>query len=72
MFGFHMYMETMLGISPYSYLYLKLAKIICLSYYLLCFLFNKIVEQEGSKSSAWKGRVGGERCLKQCIHIVSK
>jgi hypothetical protein len=34
----------MLGISLYSYPYLKLAKMIYLSYYLLCFLFNKIGE----------------------------
>jgi hypothetical protein len=38
----HMWMEAMLGISLYSYLYLQLAKMLCLSYYLLCFLFNKI------------------------------
>jgi hypothetical protein len=46
-------MEEMLGISLYSYLYLKLAKMLCLSYYLLCFLFNKIGE-EGRTGSAWK------------------
>jgi hypothetical protein len=33
----HKCMEAMLGISLYSYLYPKLAKIICLSYYLLGF-----------------------------------
>jgi hypothetical protein len=49
----HMCMEAMLGISPYSYPYLKLAKTLCLSYYLLCFLFNKIGE-EGRIGSAWK------------------
>jgi hypothetical protein len=27
---------------------------ICFSYYLLCFLFNKIREQEGRTGSAWK------------------
>jgi hypothetical protein len=67
----HMCMETMLGVSLYSYLYLKLAKTLCLSYYLLCFLFNKIGE-EGRTSSAWKWggwRVRGERWPKQCIHI---
>jgi hypothetical protein len=31
----------MVGISLYSYLYLKPAKMLCLSFYLLCFLFNK-------------------------------
>jgi hypothetical protein len=39
-------MET-LGISLYSYLYLKLAKTLCFSYYLLCFFSNKTTEQEG-------------------------
>jgi hypothetical protein len=33
-----------LGIFLYSYLYLKLAKMLCLSYYRLCLLFNKIGE----------------------------
>jgi hypothetical protein len=58
-----MYKEPMLGISLYSYLYLKLAKMLCLSYYLLCFLFNKI-EEEGRTSSAWKqGEMGeGKEC----------
>jgi hypothetical protein len=42
-----------------SYLYPKLAKTLCLSYYLLCFLFNKIGEEEGKTGSAWKqGFVG--------------
>jgi hypothetical protein len=45
-FAIHKCMETMLGISLYSYLHLKLVKMICLSYYLLCFLFNRIREQE--------------------------
>jgi hypothetical protein len=49
----HRCMEAMLGISLYSYLYLKLAKTLCLSYYPLCFLFNKIGE-EGRTGSAWK------------------
>jgi hypothetical protein len=61
-------MEAMLGISLYSYLYLKLAKMICLSDYLLCFLFNNIREQKGGTGSAWKqgGRrwrgEGGTKC----------
>jgi hypothetical protein len=49
------HMEELLGISLYSYLYAKLVKLKCLSYYLLCFLFNKIVE-EGGTGSAWKWR----------------
>jgi hypothetical protein len=51
----HKCTEAILGISPYSYLYLKLAKTLCLSYYRLCFLFNKIRE-EGRTGSAWKLR----------------
>jgi hypothetical protein len=50
----HKYMEATLGLSLHSYLYLKLAKMLCLSYYLLCFLFNKIGEQEGGTGSARK------------------
>jgi hypothetical protein len=54
-------MKAMPGISLYSYPYLKLAKMPCLSYYCLCLLFNKIGE-EGRTGSAWKrGGVGRER-----------
>jgi hypothetical protein len=49
----HKCIEAMPGISLYSYVYLKLAKMLCLSYYLLCFLFNKIGE-EGRTGSTWK------------------
>jgi hypothetical protein len=49
----HICMEAVLGISLYSCLYLKLAKMLCLSYYLLCLLFNKI-GAEGRTGSAWK------------------
>jgi hypothetical protein len=52
-----MCMEATLGISLYSYLYLKLAKMPCFSYYLLCLFFSKIREQEGT-GSVW--RQGGE------------
>jgi hypothetical protein len=55
-------MEAMLGISLYSYPYLKLAKTLCLSYYCLCLFFNKIGE-EGRTGSAWKQ--GGERGREQ-------
>jgi hypothetical protein len=67
----HMCMEAMLGISLYSCLYLNLAKMLCLSYYLLCFFFNKIREQEGITDSAWKCGVGvgGVRWPNQCIHM---
>jgi hypothetical protein len=56
----HKCMKAMLGISLYSYPYVKLAKMLCLSYYLLCFLFNKIGE-EGRTGSAWKQGGRGER-----------
>jgi hypothetical protein len=48
-------MEAMLGISLYSYLYPKLAKMLCLplqQIYLLCFVFNKIKQEEGRTGSA--------------------
>jgi hypothetical protein len=51
-------MKAMLGISLYIYLYLKLAKTLCLSGYLLWFLFNKIREQDdgiGSAQKQWGG-----------------
>jgi hypothetical protein len=53
-------METMLGISLYSYFYLKLAKMLCLSYYCLCVLFNKTGEEgrTGSAGSEWSGERG--------------
>jgi hypothetical protein len=60
----HMCMEAMLGISLYSYLYLKLAKMPSFSYYLLCFLFNKIGEQEGRTSSTQKQRVGTREAVR--------
>jgi hypothetical protein len=50
----HKCMEATLEISLYSYLYLKLAKTLSLSHYLLCFLFNKIGEQEGGTDSDQK------------------
>jgi hypothetical protein len=55
----HKCMEATLGISLYSYLYLKLAKTLCLSYYFLCSLFNKIAEQEGGTGSAGMREMGG-------------
>jgi hypothetical protein len=57
----YMCMEAMLGISLYSYAFLKLAKMLCLSYCCLCFLFNKIREQEGRTGSVqkWGGGLQG-------------
>jgi hypothetical protein len=48
----HKGIESTPGISLYGCLYLKLAKTLCLSYYVLCFLFSKIAEE--SRSSVWK------------------
>jgi hypothetical protein len=60
----HMCVEAMLGISLYSCHYLKLANMLCLSYYCLCLLFNKIGEK-GRTASAWKqGGWGGKRGLR--------
>jgi hypothetical protein len=63
-----MCMKAMLGISLYSYLNLKLAKMLHLSYYPLCFLFNKIRDQEGGVGSAWKSgwRGGGPNKVYTC------
>jgi hypothetical protein len=55
-----MCMEATLGISLYSCLHLKLAKTLYLSFYLLCFLFNKIGEQEDGSCSAQKWGCGGQ------------
>jgi hypothetical protein len=49
----HMCMEAMVGISLYSYLYLKLAKMICLSYYLLYFLFTRENQRRRDKWWWW-------------------
>jgi hypothetical protein len=42
----HICMVTTLGISLFSYLYFKLPKKLCFSYYFSYFLFNKIGQQE--------------------------
>jgi hypothetical protein len=55
----HMCREAMLGISLYSYLYLKLAKMLFLSYYHLCLLFKKIGE-EGRIGLCGREEHGGE------------
>jgi hypothetical protein len=65
-------MEVMLGISLYSYLNLKLAKMLCLSYYLLRFLFNKIGEQEGRTGSAQKQGMWGRGVAQTMYTHVSK
>jgi hypothetical protein len=56
----YMFMEAMLGMSLYSYPYVKLANTLCVSYYCLRLLFNKIGEK-GRTSSAWKPVGQGEK-----------
>jgi hypothetical protein len=64
----HKSMEAMPGIPLYSYLYLKGTTTLCLCYYLLGYLFNKIGEQEGGIGSAWK-REGGEVAQTMYTHV---
>jgi hypothetical protein len=60
----YIFMETTQRISLYSYIHLKLAKMLC--FYLTCFFFNKIGEQEGGTGSA-KGRGGdGPKNVSTC------
>jgi hypothetical protein len=53
-----MFCNSTRNLSAY-YLYLKLAKKLCFSCYLSCFLFNK-AEQQGGPGSAWKRGRGRE------------
>jgi hypothetical protein len=50
----HMCMEATLGISLYSYLYVKLAKTLSF-YYLLCFSLQKIGEEGRTGSTQKQG-----------------
>jgi hypothetical protein len=65
----HKCMEAMPGISLYNYLYLKLAKTLWLSCYLLCFLFNKIGGHEGRTGSAWKQEEDGGEAQTMYTHV---
>jgi hypothetical protein len=66
----HMCMEAMLGISLYNYVYLRLAKTLCFSYYLLYFIFNKIGEQEEGTGSAQKqGRGCGDQVVPKIYNM---
>jgi hypothetical protein len=61
-------MEATVGNSLYGYRYLKLAKMLCFSYYLLCFLFIKIGEQqiENTPEAMGWGREGGPNNAYTC------
>jgi hypothetical protein len=74
----HMCMEATLGISLYSYLDLKLAKMLCLSYYLLMFCLQQNWRREQNR--VLPGSEGGhterdgtggreERWPKQCMYM---
>jgi hypothetical protein len=65
-------METTQEIFLYSYLYLKLAKMPCFSYYLYVFSSTKVGEQEGGIDSAWRwgeGRGGGSNNIYTCKYM---
>jgi hypothetical protein len=60
----HKCMEAMLGISLYSYLYLKLAETLCLPYYLYVFSLTKSVKRrveqiQPGTGDGWRGKMGG-------------
>jgi hypothetical protein len=66
----HKCIETMLGISQYSYLFLKLEKMLFVSYYRLYFVFNKIRKQEGRTGYAsMQGRGGREVTQAPYTHV---
>jgi hypothetical protein len=56
----HLCMETTQGISLYSYSYLKLAKMSCFPYYLLC-LSSRKLENKREEQILW-GK--GDKCKK--------
>jgi hypothetical protein len=67
-------MEAMLGMSLYSYPYLKLAKMLCLSYYCLCLLFKKLEKRAeqilpGSEGVGERGQGTGGRNGPVYAHI---
>jgi hypothetical protein len=63
----HMCMEAMLEISPYSYLYLKLAKLILI----ISYVFSSTKSEDKRAEQVLPGgeEAGGGRWPKQCIHM---
>jgi hypothetical protein len=51
-------MEAVLGTCLYNYPYLKIAKMLCLSYHCLCILFNEIGEESRTVSTLKQGEWG--------------
>jgi hypothetical protein len=64
----HKYIETMLGISLYSYVYLKLAKPLCFSYYLYVFCSTKSEKKRAQQVLPGSG-VGGPNNLYNVINV---
>jgi hypothetical protein len=64
----HTFMRSKPGISLYSYLYPKLGKTLCLSYYLSFLLFNIIREEEEGTGSDWKQEVVGGLGIRKRWH----
>jgi hypothetical protein len=74
----YMCMEAMLGISLYIYFYLKLAKMLCLSYYCLYFSSTKLEKRAeqvlpgsegGEKGDEGDGDQGGWRAQTMYAHM---
>jgi hypothetical protein len=61
-------MDTMLAISLYIYLYLKLPEMLCLSYFFYVFSSTKL-EKRAEQVLPGSERGRGERWPKQCMHI---
>jgi hypothetical protein len=64
----HMFMEAMLGISRYSYSYLKLAKTLCLSLIAYVFYSTKLETRAEQVLPGGKGD-GGEMAQAMYAHI---
>jgi hypothetical protein len=69
----HMCMEATLGICLYSYLYLKLAKTLCLSYYHFMFSLQQNQRPRGRNrhcpKAGGEGGAGSGRWPKQCLNM---
>jgi hypothetical protein len=65
----HMCVETTQGISSIAIPIFKLAKMLCLFYYCLCLLFNKIPGSEGDGREREGAGGRWEKWPKQCMHM---
>jgi hypothetical protein len=67
----HIHMETTQGNSLCGGAYLKLVKMSCFTFYLLCFFFYKVREQEGGTDSmGWRWYWGNREEDKYCANNV--